>query len=267
MNCKDLTFIATTNSRNFAFTLPFIYFAAKHNPNCKIDLYLYDDCNIKDIKDGLAFLNTCVDCKINIKDKIQSNTTPSLYRFLVEPISQTKYSYCGDIDIMICEDILPFHIKKLKNEKYCYDNEIRQYSDPLRMSGLHFCTQKWYEQTKIARNKLLLQNISTNAGKNNCDEILLKKMAEDSHVLLQPIQLSVEDFNKNRPTHGQHISLSRRPFNPTCQMEDRLDPIYKKSFLETIKSDQFIELMQLSPKETKQIFNTYLQYVKLNDRF
>lgn len=70
MNCEDLTFIATTNSRNFAFTLPFIYFAAKYNPNCKIDLYLYDDCNIKDIKDGLAFLNTCVDCKINIKDKI-----------------------------------------------------------------------------------------------------------------------------------------------------------------------------------------------------
>ena len=47
MNCEDLTFIATTNSRNFAFTLPFIYFAAKYNPNCKIDLYLYDDCNLK----------------------------------------------------------------------------------------------------------------------------------------------------------------------------------------------------------------------------
>lgn len=266
MNCEDLTFIVTTNNRNFAFTLPFIYFAAKYNPNCKIDLYLYNDCNIKNIKDGLAFLNTCVDCKINIKDKISPNITPLLYRFLVEPISQTKYSYCGDIDIMICENILPFHIKKLKNEKYCYDNEIRQYCDPLKMSGLHFCTQKWYEQTKIIRNKLLLQNISTNAGKNNCEN-LLKKIAEDSHILLHPIQLSAKDFYKNRPTHGQHISLSRRPFNPKCKMEDILDPLYKKSFLETINSDQFIKLMKLSSKETKQIFNTYLQYVKINNSF
>lgn len=49
---------------------------------------------------------------------------------------------------MICEDILPFHIKKLKNEKYCYDNEIRQYSDPLKMSGLHFVRKSGMNRQK-----------------------------------------------------------------------------------------------------------------------
>lgn len=266
MDCEDLTFIVTTNNRNFAFALPFIYFAEKYNAKSKIDLYLYDDCDAKKIENGLMFLNKCFGCKVNVKDKISPNINPQIYRFLIEPIFQTKYAYCGDIDIMICEDILPFHIKKLENGKYCYDNEIRQYCDPSKMSGLHFCTQEWYEKTKIARNKLLSQNIPSNASKNSCER-LLKKIAEDSHVLLHPIQILVKDFHKNRPAHGQHISLSRKPFTLSCPLKDILDPLYEKPFLETIRSDQFKELMQISPEETKQIFNTYLQYINLDDRF
>lgn len=260
---NQLTFLLATNKRNYMFALPFIYFAAKYNPGCEIDLHLYNDCNIEDIKAGLAFLDACVKCKINIKDKIQPNITPLLYRFLIEPISQTKYTYCGDIDIMICEDILPFHIKKLEHEKYSFDNEIR-YNNTLKLSGLHFCTQHWYEQTKATRNKLLSQKILSNDGKNNCEN-LLKKIAEDSHVLLHPLQKSAEDFQKNRPIHGQHISLTRRPFNPKCYMEDILDLLYKEEFIKTIQSDQFKTLMKLSANETKQVFNTYLDYVGLKE--
>ena len=265
---KDqITFILSTNKRNYLFALPFMFFAAKYNKNSTFDLHIYKGCDTSYLQSGIDFIKMCFSCNVHVIDGIEPTAPPQLYRFLVDPVSQTQYAYCCDIDIMICEDILPFHIKKLQNGKYCYDNEIRQYSDPSKMSGLHFCTQSWYTQTKVARKKLLLENIQSNYGSTNCDERLLKKIAIDSNVNLQPLQFTSNGFWKNRPTHGQHISLSRRPFSPACSMEDVLDPLYKEPFIETIQSTQFKTLMKLGSKETRQTFNIYLEYVGLKDRF
>lgn len=265
---SNLTFIAAINSahKHDQFVLPFIFFAAKYNKNSTFDLHIYKGCDTSYLQSGIDFIKTCFSCNVNVIDGIKPTTTPQLYRFLVDPASQTQYAYCCDIDIMICEDILPFHTKRLEEGKYCYDNEIRQYSDQSKMSGLHFCTQKWYAQTKFIRERILSQTILSNSKDTN-DEKMLKKIAEQSNVLLHPLTQSFKEFAANRPTHGQHISLSRKPFNPKSSMEDELDLSYSQQFIETIRSKQFKTLMQLGSKETRQTFNIYLEYVGLKDRF
>ena len=265
---SNLTFIAATNSahKHDQFVLPFMFFAAKYNKNSSFDLHMYKGCDTSYLQPGIDFIKMCFSCNVNVIDGIEPTTTPQLYRFLVDPASQTQYAYCCDIDIMICEDILPFHTKRLEEGKYCYDNEIRQYSDQSKMSGLHFCTQKWYAQTKFIRERLLSQTILSNSKDTN-DEMMLKKIAEQSNVLLHPLTSSFEEFAANRPTHGQHISLSRKPFNPKSSMEDELDLSYSQQFIETIRSKQFKTLMQLGSKETRQTFNIYLEYVGLKERF
>lgn len=265
MTVNQLTFIISTNGRNYPFVLPFVFFAAKHNPHCVFDIYVYDDCNIQDISSGISFVQSCFDCKINIKDHISASIIPQLYRFLVEPIDHTTYAYCCDVDIMICEDILPFHIKRLENDKYCYDNEIRQYSDPSKMSGLHFCSQDWYTHTKNVRQNLLAKTIKSNTGNTNCERIL-KNIAIQSHIALHPLVNSVDAFSKNRPIHGQHISLSRKPFNQKCSMENCLDKQYEHTFLTTVFSEQFKSLIELCPTKTRQIINTYLSYVGVKEK-
>lgn len=254
----SLTFIVSTNQRNFLFTLPFIYFASKYNLNSIFDVHLFE-CNPNTLKNGFLFLkNECNITNINVQYISNKKCFPQQYRFLVDPIISTKYTYCSDIDIMICEDILPFHIHKL-NDTYLYDNEIRAYNNCNdRMSGLHFATDKWYAQTKQSRSKYLKQNI-----KNILDEILLKQIAIESHVDLIPTKANYKLFNENRPVHGQHISLSRYPFNTKCSMKCIINPTYSNEFTKTLYSTQFAELLKYCPTETKQTFNSYLRYVKL----
>lgn len=262
----QLTFIVSTNLRNYPFILPFAYFAAKYNSNCAIDVHLYPDCDMTIIQNGIKFLQHKFNCKLNVSIVSSTNITPQLYRFLVEPIDNTEYAYCCDSDIMICEDILPFHIAKLNGNDFCYDNEIRYYSDSSKMSGLHFCTHEWYVKTINQRHSYLNQSILTNTGSTNCERIL-KDIAEKSNILLHPATKDINDFMLKRPIHGQHISLSRQPFNKNCKMKDELNDQYKHEFICTIKEDHFKELMHLCCNETVKIFNTYLDFVGIKERF
>lgn len=256
---KSLTFIVSTNKRNFAFVLPFVYFASKYNINSVFDIHLFE-CNPAALHNGLQLLKQLHSIKcINIEYVTQQNVLPQQYRFLVEPILRTQYAYCVDVDIMICENIVPFHVHKMQNGMYVYDNEVRAYNGCIdKLSGLHFATQAWYSQTRHIRTKYMASNI-----KNILDERLLKMIAVESNVKLLPVQHTAQQFYVNRPVHGQHISLSRQPFNAKCPMKDILDPTYSRQFIDTVYSAEFKNLVSLCQPETKHIFNSYLKFVKL----
>ena len=263
----NLTIIVATDRRNFPFSLPFIYFAAKHNPRSIIDVHLAKDCDKALLQTGIDFVKSHVDFShlaVNVRTMLD-NQLPSFYRFLVEPVLHTQYAYCTDIDIMICEDVFAFHHARLNNGKFCYDNEIRAYNgQSQRMSGLHFCTDEWYQKTKSVRLDFVNKK-----RKSKCDEEALMKIAVDSNIAIRPIvDKSVEAFMKNRPVHGQHISLSRKPFTSTCHIADSLDPAYAEQFLSVLHEQAFIDLMvNYCPKEAQQIFNTYLKFVGRSETF
>lgn len=103
---------------------------------------------------------------------------------------------------MICEDILPFHISRLNGDEFCYDNEIRYYSDKSRMSGLHFCTRNWYVKTSAVRSYYMQNKSHINFAGICCDEAILKTIAEKSYVKLHSKTKDEHAFSLNRPVHG-----------------------------------------------------------------
>ena len=265
-NAEDLTIVVSTDNKTFPFTLPFMYFASKYNMKCTFDLHLFSGCDVSQIEDGIQFLQSIFECKVNVHDNISFDVTPYAYRFLVDPINKTKYAYCCDIDIMICECIMPFHLRRLQHGKWCYDNEVRAYADASKMSGLHFCTQDWYDKTRQARDEYLKNGVHSNSGMNNC-ETILKEIADKSYVQLRPLLKTASEFSRLRPVHGQHMSMSRVPFNQSSTMKVVLDSKYEKPFIETIQEDGFKRLMSLSPQNTHDIFNTYLSFVNCDFQF
>lgn len=217
---SNLAFLCATDDRNLPFVLPFIYFASKYNPLSQFDIHIFK--NIKrdysKLNDGIRFLmNNCNVHNVNVNYVVGSNHKPQHYRFIVHPTLNTEYTYIGDIDIMICESIKEFHLAKMKGE-YVYDNELRGYSDPSRLSGLHFASKAWFEQTYKYRQKILNEkNLEPN------DEKLLADIAKKSKVKLRPILTTQQAFNASRPIYGQHISLSRKPFKNNSPMHVVID--------------------------------------------
>lgn len=66
----------------------------------------------------------------------------------------------------------------------------------------------------------------------------------------------------NRPPHGQHISLNRKPFLLHSSMSNTLDTRYKINFLNCL-SDEKIKNILLLNNEYITVFNKYLTYINI----
>ena len=196
---KLLFFTAVDNGYECFIPL-YVYFANKYNENSSFEFLVRD----LDEKFEKLMNEFCKVFNVNIKlrnfdSKIQANS----FRFLEEPEIKCEYTYIGDVDIFINENILPFHLEEIKKYGTIYDNKIRL-NDNSKLSGLHFVkTLEWYKATKEVRNSYLNKIIKFN------NEQLLKKVAFESKIKILD---NVKENSFTRPIHGLHISLKRVPF-------------------------------------------------------
>lgn len=133
------------------------------------------------------------------------------------------------------------------NKSGCLLDNIVRSNDRTRMSGLQFMlsAEKYYDLTRSAR--LIQRNTFYN---RNDEQRLLE--------ILISFNLKIPSYNL-RLTHRQHISLSRIPFKLNSKMKNSINPEYKKNFLETIREEDFKDILKYSTK-FKNTLNTYLSF-------
>lgn len=245
----NLTIFTATDQRNIDFIIPFTYFALYTNPNAFVEVhYINSNYNVS------AFNKLQILFQDRFLYKYVNTHIPmNKYRYLITPTYMCDYTYIPDIDILICEDIANFHLQRMTSE-YVYDNEIRL-TDTSRFSGLHFVHKDWYKFTHVIRQKYItsISHLS--------DEQLLLDIAKKSNIKLRPLVKNVNEFNKCRPVHGQHISLSRLPFSPNSSMKNIIDPKYKTKFFEILNSSEFNDIISTCTG-FKHILNNYLTYCR-----
>lgn len=251
-----LNFLIACNERNMPFVFPFIWFAKETNPNASFEFHITDANALLDalFKNGLSYIRSKCENRISIVPN-KTQIKPQYYRFLVDPINfMTEYTYIGDIDILICENVLASHMNRVQRQDFIYDNEIRFKQN--RLTGLHLVrNDKWYPLTKSARQ---LYYNSKNLNIN--DEVMLYDICNKSNIKMYPETL--DGVLKNRPIHGQHLSLSRRPFTQSSSMPCVVDARFKDIFLKTISSNEFQTLLSFCPKFNK-ILKAYCDFVKI----
>ena len=110
---RKLLFFTACDKKHTQFILPYIYFAALNNPNSCFEIItdVYDNI---DVLTGCNYIKSLFDCEILLRP-IQYDIPCMYLRFLQQPCLKADYCYIGDIDILIYEDILPFHLQKLQH--------------------------------------------------------------------------------------------------------------------------------------------------------
>ena len=73
-----------------------------------------------------------------------------------------------------------------------------------------------------------------------------------------------DSFIKNRPVHGIHISLNRKPFKDNAKMNNTIPENFKSQFLQNIHSQQFQYLINNFDLDFKLTLNQLLSFCKLD---
>lgn len=191
----------TSVDRNYEkFIFPYIYFARKFNSFSKFEIVVdYDD---EKLSEKAKNFSKILDCEILIRKPKIKNVDIHKIRFLEEPETKCEYTYCGDVDLLILENVVPFHVSQMKNYGTIFDNVIR-YNNETHLSGLHFVkTKEYYEKTRNHRKTEI----------KGSDEFNLFQICKRSGLKFKPKTINLVDFKINRPEHGFHISQNRKPF-------------------------------------------------------
>jgi hypothetical protein len=185
----DILFLLVATKNHKRFIPTFIYFAKKYHPNAHFEIYT----------DGYTdqFNEANVDFYI-LPGELRK--TPNGARFFLRPFVKKKYTYIGDIDIMLKENIIQFHIDKMKKTGLYFDNQSRVGKEAL--SGLHFVkTFEYYHHVEKAQKKFV--------DKIGLDEHYLYLICSSIWDISPIISKNIEEFSKGRPIHGIHLSMNR----------------------------------------------------------
>lgn len=194
---EELLFYTCVNKKYYPFAIIYPIFALAFNDNSLVEIGVEDyDYFYSIYKDIIEYYKKKYNDKIffhNVKfyDKIMPNSI----RFISKPYYKTKYVYIGDVDILILENILNFHINNIKNNKLDFSNHRRINTNNL--TGLHFIEYDKMYPISIPKN-IDIYKVS--------DEELLYHMMVNKGYKITDIT------DTNHPIHGYHVSyFSRLP--------------------------------------------------------
>lgn len=178
------------------FVLPYITSALIHNEDAQVEICLEDPSGFTTKhKDVLNKLDESFPGRFLLRPG-DFSVPPGNVRFLETPELVSEYTYIGDIDILILENITGLHLKNMKKTGLPYSNILRP--DGKSLTGLHFTkTGEYYPLAEIQ-------------DKSIRDEDMLYEM-----IILRGLPLPGEE-DKFRPMHGFHLSLSRPPSSKTA---------------------------------------------------
>lgn len=189
-------FTAATGKYNM-FVLPYIASVQWSNPSASIEILTdkprkYEECEM--MLKNVTIRNIPDEFKPWIRNKQKSQAI----RFLTYPDVRKDYTYIGDVDIIVLEDILQQHVDNMKKIRKPYSNIVRPNSQ--RLTGLHFVdTDKWYGKLRRWPTWKLM-------------EVLENKTKSDEQTLYWITRrlFGVPDASATfRPVHGIHTSLNR----------------------------------------------------------
>ena len=211
-----------------SFIVPFVYFSSLDNKDACYEFLLTEKIDEAE-QQSIEKLSELLGKEIKLRE-FDGSVDALHLRFVEAPQSEAEYIYIGDIDILILEDILPFHINQMKKNSLCYDN-VQRLNTPKYMSGLQLCTREYFKKTTAARKKHY-------KDKQFNEQMLMDILKESKLKIVKP-----KDFNASRPIHGIHISLNRKPFREKG-MEFSCSKDYAQRFLETTQSEFYKEKIE-----------------------
>jgi hypothetical protein len=176
-------------------------------------------------------------------------------RFVVPPEHYQEYDnvYVTDIDIMIMpekQSLEDFHIHEMISTGLCYSNSLRHklhYAGYQSMSGLHFASRKWFQETENQRKiyyDLLKKGLV--GVYREYDGVMLYRMAEKSGLQTPP------KFKLKKRHHGIHLG-NFRLFNNKEKWEDRIPQEYRSTWSMFASEPDFAKIIARSRSENKMI--------------
>ncbi len=208
--------ISVVVDKNYEKYIPyFIYFITESYPNYYVKILFLDKLD-KKTKDLISLIDSPL---VSIEENFFKgfpNTNQELksIRWLApyEVFKGYDYVYIGDVDILICEEIvtlLDTHILHMQKNNIPYSNAIR--NNQKRFTGLHFFKVKEYYEgmtTIIEKYYNKIKTKKLRLSQNYRNEHLLydminegvKKLPKDEHRI---------DIGGSGPHHGLHLGIWR----------------------------------------------------------
>lgn len=239
MNKKEIVFVYYVFGDYMKYIPYCIYGVLKSYPDSYVKVYIQDNLT-DDIK---AMLNMISSKNFIIKENYYNNIIFSdnlniiggaskVLKWLIpyNELSDFKYAYIGDIDMLIVNEIpslLNNHINHMNDIKLPFSNSVRD--NQKRLTGLHFIDVKKY-YSKM--NNIINYYINNNSMLN----MILLKYKRNEHFLYNIVMEGI-GFDENliktntekyyRPHHGTHLGIIRdRGMNINTFNELESIPLY-----------------------------------------
>jgi hypothetical protein len=205
-NYIPMLFYTCANKRMHDFAILYPLFALLSNPYASVEICLDEPHDfINNYNELLLFYDEFFPGKILWSSVPFGTIAPNSIRFLVQPFSQSKYIYIGDIDIIILDDeIMHKHIRNIKYNNLDYSNVLR--NDKRSLTGLHFIEYK--KMYPIMDSDLC----GIDAYAISDEQFLFYLMQRRGFTI---------PTNSYRPLHGLHASLNRAPL-PSVTTRDSI---------------------------------------------
>lgn len=167
-------------------------------------------------------------------------------RWFTIPKIKTKYTYIGDIDIIILDSNLHIgHVKHANEINKPYSNIVR--TNGINMTGLHFViTKPYYQKMNQAYLNQVVQQVKL--GK-----IRAKQLDERILCRMVKAKFGLPSSRSYRPGHGIHFSLHR------AIMKWSGDGVLPPAFDELCKTDAWKEGMNsVFDERFKKVIRVYI---------
>ena len=164
-------------------------------------------------------------------------------RFVSEPQIKNKYTYIGDVDVILLrKNFYNYHINIMKEYGTTYSNWVRD-NGPHCITGLHFVeTDAFYPQK--------LDGINL----NDVDEAILK--------IIQSRVCSINDNIPRRPVNGLHFSRNQRFKAQLGLCKTFIDELnsYKDNFFKFLNSEEYNIVKKCNTKLIDEYINEFTEY-------
>lgn len=216
----ELTFLAVATGPYKRFAPLYAATALWHVPNSAVELVVDDIDAFYEVHGGaIRYLRKQLSERIHVRQYHSIFTgwekahlhglQPNTIRWLEAPSLTSKYTYIGDVDILVCEtDIVRPHVHHMAVLGLPYSN-IRRLGRP-NLTGLHFVnTDAWYCKVDVAYRLRLAERLASGQIRK-WDEQLLFAIAKERFGV-PPESVMTRDPNDVgfRCQHGIHVSPNR----------------------------------------------------------
>ena len=134
----SVTVFSVANADYEPFVVPYIASILTHNPNAVAEVGVIDaEAYLARYRRAMKFLAKRFPReRWKVRTADFGRSSPNAVRFLEQPTLESDYVYIGDIDILVLEEIAPFHMAEMAATGLPYSNMRRRREGLL--TGLHF---------------------------------------------------------------------------------------------------------------------------------